>query len=104
MVRRTTSKARWSQHVHETSDALDLDKGVFALTDPRAIARSLKRSADGSSRRKSGSYQSAMSMLTYYINRAGTRLGARQRRRLERAKGELRDLYHRPVREATPRH
>ncbi len=65
---------RWSRHVMETSNALDLDKGVFAQEDPRRIARSLKRSAERSKRRKSNPYRSAMSMLTFYINRAGKKL------------------------------
>jgi hypothetical protein len=85
---------RWSQRVTETSDALDLDKGVFSLASPRAIARSLKRSAERSRRRKSGSLRSAMSMLTFYINRAGRKLSKTRRARLESAKKELRLLYH----------
>jgi hypothetical protein len=87
---------RWSQHVTETSDALDLRKNVFKLTDPKRIAQSLKRSAEHSDRRKSEPYRSAMSMLTFYINRAGDQLGATQRRRLEAAKDELRRLFGRP--------
>jgi hypothetical protein len=86
---------RWSQQVTETSDALDLDKGVFSLGSPRAIARSLKRSAERSRRRKSGSLRSAMSMLTFYINRAGRKLSKTRRARLESAKKELRLLYRR---------
>ena len=65
---------RWSQRVTRESDALDLDPGVFTLGDPRQIARSLKRSAEQSQRRKSDPYRSAMSMLTFYINRAGAQL------------------------------
>jgi hypothetical protein len=84
---------RWSQRVTEASDALDLDKGVFSLASPRAIARSLKRSAERSRRRKSGSLRSAMSMLTFYINRAGRKLSKTRRARLESAKKELRLLY-----------
>jgi Protein of unknown function (DUF3175) len=84
---------RWSQHVTETSNALDLDKGVFAQDDPRQIARSLKRSAERSQRRKSSPYRSAMSMLTFYMNRAGKKLPKKQRARLEAAKDELRALY-----------
>lgn len=88
---------RWSARVTRTSNALDLQQGVFNLDDPRAVARSLKRSADRSRRRKaSDPYRSAMSMLTFYVNRAGKNLPARRRRVLERAKDELRDLYHRP--------
>ena len=91
----TTSKKkrRWSGAVTRTSNALDLDAGVFARDDPRSIARSLKRSAERSHRRKSDPYRSAMSMLTFYINRAGKSLSATRRRRLEAAKDELRDLY-----------
>lgn len=88
--------ARWSQHVTETSDAMDLVSGVFERDDPRSIARSLKRSAEHSSRRKAEPYRSAMSMLTFYINRAGRHLDAQRRQVLERAKDELRKLYGRP--------
>lgn len=90
------SPRRWSQEVTERSNALDLEPGVFALDDPREIARSLKRSADRSSRRRGGPFQSAMSMLNFYINRAGTRLPDERRQRLEAAKHELRKLYGRP--------
>lgn len=83
----------WCQRVTERSNALDLEPGVFALDDPSEIARSLKRSADRSARRKAGPFQSAMSMLCFYINRAGTNLSAARRRRLEEAKDELRRLY-----------
>jgi hypothetical protein len=89
---------RWSQHVTHTSDALDLDRGVFALNDPRAIARSLKRSAERSRRRKAEPFRSAMSMLNFYINRAGRKLSQSRRARLERAKEELRRLYHKTAR------
>jgi hypothetical protein len=89
------TKKRWSQRVTERSDALDLEHGVFTRPDPRSIARSLKRSADRSRRRKADPYRSAMSMLTFYINRAGKSLSATQRRRLEAAKDELRRLYKR---------
>lgn len=85
-------RKRWSQAVTEESDALDLEQGVFTKTDPRAIARSLKRSAERSRRRKSDPFRSAMSMLTFYINRAGKDLPKRQRTRLEVPKDELRDL------------
>ncbi len=87
---------RWSQKVTESSDALNLEHGVFALEDPREIARSLKKSAEESKRRKSDPYRSAMSMLTFYINRAGKQLSAEQRERLEAAKNELRDLFGKP--------
>ena len=84
---------RWSKRVAETSDALDLESGVFAGEDPRDIARSLKRSADRSKRRKAEPFRSAMSMLTFYINRAGKTLSKARRARLEAAKKELRILY-----------
>jgi hypothetical protein len=93
---RARGNRRWSQHVTETSNALDLRKGVFELDDPRAIARSLKRSAERSHRRKSDPYRSAMSMLTFYVNRAGDNLSRRRRGILEQAKDELRDLFGRP--------
>ena len=93
-----TRQTRWSQQVTETSDALDLEPGVFALEDPRAVARSLQRSAERSRRRKADPFRSAMSMLTFYINRAGKNLPKDQRRVLERAKDELRELYQRPRR------
>ena len=93
-------KRKWSQRVTRTSDALDLEGGVFAKPDPRAIARSLKRSAERSHRRKADPYRSAMSMLTFYINRAGKQLPANRRKTLEKAKDELRDLYGRPRRKA----
>ena len=86
---------RWSQRVTKTSNALDLDKGVFSKDDPRDIARSLKRSAERSRRRKSEPFRSAMSMLTFYINRAGDTLSKKRRARLEAAKDELRDLFGR---------
>jgi hypothetical protein len=81
--------------VTETSNALDLEPGVFNLSDPRAIARSLKRSAERSRRRKSDPYRSAMSMLTFYVNRAGKNLPEDRRRVLEQAKDELRRLFGR---------
>jgi Protein of unknown function (DUF3175) len=85
---------RWSKRVTETSDALDLESGVFEKDSPRDIAVSLKRSAERSGRRKADPYRSAMSMLTFYINRAGKNLSAARRRTLDRAKVELRALYH----------
>jgi hypothetical protein len=93
-VTQTTTR-RWSQHVTETSNALDLRHDVFTLRDPRAIARSLKRSAETSTRRKSDPFRSAMSMLTFYINRAGSQLPKSRRATLERAKGELRRAFGR---------
>lgn len=84
---------KWSQDVTEHSDALDLEGGVFTWRDPARIARSLMDSAEASSRRKASSpYRSAMSMLTFYMNRAGSGLGEDQRQVLERAKDELRRL------------
>jgi len=96
-AKKTTQK-RWSQHVTQTSNALDLEQGVFAQRSPRKIAESLKRSAEKSQRRKSDPYRSAMSMLTFYINRAGKQLTPARRARLEAAKGELRALFDRPRR------
>lgn len=89
---------KWSQRVTETSNALDLDPGVFTLDDPADIARSLKRSAERSDRRKADPFRSAMSMLTFYINRAGRQLRGTQRARLEAAKDELRTLFNKPRR------
>jgi hypothetical protein len=86
---------RWSGEVTRRSNALDLEPDVFNQSDPRRIALSLKRSAEASTRRKAGPYQSAMSMLNFYINRAGTNLSGKQKRVLVRAKGELRKAFHR---------
>ena len=91
---------RWSRRVTETSNALDLDSGVFSRDDPRSIARSLKRSADRSKRRKSSPFRSAMSMLNFYINRAGKNLSEARLKRLEAAKEELRSLFNRERRAA----
>lgn len=85
----------WSRDVTEHSNALDLQPDVFTLDDPAAIARSLKRSAEHSSRRKSSPYRSAMSMLTFYINRSGKNLPKKQLRVLERAKDALREEFGR---------
>jgi hypothetical protein len=87
------TKKKWSAKVMRESDALDLEKGVFTSGDPKKIARSLKRSAEHSHRRKSSPYRSAMSMLTFYINRGGKDLPAGKKRALEKAKGELRALF-----------
>jgi hypothetical protein len=89
------AKSRRSRRVTETSDALDLEKDVFTLKRPEDIAASLKRSAERSRRRKSGPYRSAMSMLTFYINRAGKGLPQERKRTLERAKDELRKAFGR---------
>ena len=91
-------RRRWSQQVTERSDALDLEPGVFTLGDPREIALSLQRSAERSERRKAGPFHSAMSMLQFYINRAGANLPVKDRERLEMAKDELRELYGKPRR------
>ena len=95
---RPSPPRKWSQRVTETSDALDLKAGIFRATDPNRIARSLKASAEHSSRRKSDPYRSAMSMLTFYINRAGSHLPQRQKRHLEAAKDALRSLFGKPAR------
>lgn len=90
---RPNNSRYWSGKVTRESNALDLEPGVFTWTDPEKIARSLKRSAEMSTRRKSTPYGSAMSMLNFYINRAGKNLPYRKRRVLERAKTELRKLF-----------
>lgn len=87
--------SRWSGRVTRESNALDLEGGVFRLSDPHRIAVSLKRSAEQSRRRKSAPYRSALSMLVFYINRAGKNLPASRRKVLEKAKGELRELFGR---------
>lgn len=96
--RQKTPKAKnWSAKVTRESYALDLEEGVFTWKDPRRIALSLKRSAEQSKRRKAPPFRSAMSMLVFYINRAGRKLDPTQRRILEQAKDELRKLYGRPA-------
>lgn len=87
---------RWSARVLETSNALDLEEGIFKQRSARSIAASLMRAALASRRRKAEPFQSAMSMLNYYINRAGRNLSVERRRTLERAKAELRRQFHRP--------
>jgi hypothetical protein len=95
-ARRTRrSGRRWSAKVTKHSNALDLKHGVFAKRDPKAIARSLKRSAERSRRRKANPYRSALSMLTFYINRAGKNLPASRKQVLQRAKDELRKQFGR---------
>lgn len=89
------SKRKWSSDVTKHSDALDLEEGVFTWDDPRKTALSLKRSAEASSRRKVSSYQSATSMLNFYINRAGHNLPQRQKDTLEDAKLELKKVFGR---------
>ncbi len=86
-------KHKWSQDVTEHSDALDLDHGVFTLDDPKEIAQSLKRSAEHSTRRKGTPLQSAMGMLTFYVNRAGHNLSKADHAKLEQAKVELHALF-----------
>jgi putative cell wall-binding protein len=93
--RPTSKRAYWSDRVTQTSNALDLRAKIFTSRDPRRIASSLKRSAESSKRRKGTPYQSAMSMLTFYINRAGKNLPARQKAVLQRAKQELRKAFGR---------
>ena len=83
----------WSRRVTRESNALDLEPGVFTWRDPHRIATSLKRSAEQSERRKAPPYRSAMSMLTFYLNRAGRGLDSTQRAILEQAKDELRTLF-----------
>ena len=106
MVRKKQSSTRvqpkkerkWSAEVMKRSDALDLEPGVFTQQSPHQIAASLKRSAMRSRRRKGTPYQSAMSMLSFHINRGGKGLSAVQKRRLEQAKGELRKLFGKTAR------
>ena len=91
----TAHAEKWSAEVTEHSDALDLEEGIFESDDPHKIALSLKRSAEHSHRRKSEPYRSAMSMVTFYINRAGDNLPKTRRAVLERAKDELRKAFGR---------
>ena len=86
---------RWSGKVTRESHALALEDGVFTLDDPKKIARSLKRSADRSDQRKAGAYRSALSMLTFYINRAGKNLPAARKKTLNQAKTELKEAFGR---------
>lgn|SRR5690606_11218766 len=92
---RSAPVRRWSAEVMRKSNALDLEEGVFTKADPREIALSLKRSAEASTRRKAGPFQSAMSMLNFHINRAGRNLTPERRRVLNRAKDELRRVFGR---------
>lgn len=91
-----TGGRKWSAKVTENSDALDLEENIFELKDSKKIASSLKKSAEKSHRKKSGPFRSAMSMLTFYINRAGKNLEPEQKEILEQAKDELRKLFDRP--------
>ncbi len=86
---------KWSGEVTKNSNALDLERDFFKQKDPKKIAASLKRSAEHSKRKKSGPFQSAMSMLNFYVNRAGRNLTKQEKQPLERAKDELRKLFHR---------
>jgi hypothetical protein len=95
MARNAGAPSRWSKEVTKTSNALDLAPAVFSSRSPRRIARSLKESAEGSKRRKGTPYQSAMSMLNFYINRAGKSLPTSRRQVLNKAKEELRRLFDR---------
>jgi hypothetical protein len=94
-ARAKTKKSRWSARVTRQSNALDLESRIFRSKNPHRIALSLKRSAQASKRRKGTPYQSAMSMLNFYINRAGKNLPKTRKRILERAKDELRDVFGR---------
>jgi Protein of unknown function (DUF3175) len=96
MMKAERRKRKWSAGVTNHSNALDLKNGVFKLKDPEKIAESLKQSAEESHRRKGSPFQSAMSMLNFYENRAGKNLGKRQRAPLEKAKNKLRKLFGRP--------
>ena len=95
MKKKGKNKKYWSGDVIKYSNALDLEKGVFALKNPREIALSLKKSAEESKRRKAGPFQSAMSMLNFYINRAGKNLSTKQKKILNQAKVELRKAFNR---------
>ncbi|MFL5789361.1 MAG: DUF3175 domain-containing protein [Flavisolibacter sp.] len=96
-VRKSAPKKsnKWSKRVNETSDAMDLKEGVFKGNDPKKIAKSISLSARHSKRKKGTPYQSAMSMLNFYINRGGKNLSASKKRVLERSKDELKKIYHR---------
>jgi hypothetical protein len=94
-TRKASSKRKWSGEVTKHSNALDLETRVFKKNNPKTIALSLKRSAEHSKRKKSGPYHSAMSMLNFYINRAGRNLTKKEKQPLEKAKDELRKLFHR---------
>jgi hypothetical protein len=97
-AKKRSATKRWSQRVTRNSDALDLEPGVFTWSNPGRIAESLKRSAEASNRRKAEPFRSAMSMLTFYINRAGHGLPAKQKRILTQAKLELRRIFGKPSR------
>ena len=94
-AKQAKSPRRWSRKVTEQSNALDLEKGVFTQADPKKIAISLKKSAEESQRRKGTAYQSAMSMLNFYVNRAGRNLPEERKKVLEQSKVELKKLFNR---------
>jgi len=98
-----TKKAKWSKQVTEHSDAMTLESGVFSQKDPKKIAASIKRSAQHSKRLKGTPFQSAMSMLNFYVNRAGSHLSETQRHQLQAAKAELRRLFDKPSPKSTAR-
>ena len=91
------AKKKWSADVTEHSDAMDLEPHIFESDDPKKIADSVKRSAEHSHRRKGSPFQSAMSMLTFYANRAGKNLPEAKKKVIEKAKDELRKDFHRPA-------
>jgi hypothetical protein len=95
MVKSATDQGSWSATVTRQSNALDLQPDLFTLSDPCQIATSLKRSAERSRRRKGSAFQCAMSMLNFYINRAGTHLSSGRKQTLRWVKLELRKLYRR---------
>jgi len=95
-TRRKKTARKWSGRVTHTSNALDLESRIFRSKDPKRIARSLRRSAEKSTRKKGTPFQSAMSMLNFYINRAGKHLSAAEKKPLEKAKSELRKLFKKP--------
>ena len=90
-----TATKKWSKKVTEHSDAMDLKKDIFKQKDPKKIAESVKRSAEKSKRRKAGPFQSAMSMINFYENRAGKNLSVSQKKVLDKSKNELRKLFGR---------
>jgi len=94
-TKKKTAKKKWSGRVNETSDAMDLAEGVFKGNDPKKIAASVKRSATKSKRKKASPYQSAMSMLNFYLNRGGKNLSASKKKTLEKAKDVLREMFGR---------
>lgn len=99
-VKKTAAKKKatpkkWSKKITQTSDAMDLEKDVFKQKDPKAIAESVKRSAEKSKRKKAGPFQSAMSMINFYENRGGKNISATQKKVIDKAKNELRKLYGR---------